>query len=96
MKIIDPKWTQKQKINNWMNLLAHVHDNNCNCDEPLQHTIHIILEKEPNIQFQESTKQLLKKCLGTEDSKEDGDDVDGLGIGDLERLFAEDTGEDTG
>lgn len=96
MKIIDPKWSPRQKSNNWLNLLAHIHDTNCSCNEPLQHTIHLIIEKEPNIKFNEDTKILLQKCLGSGDGDAAGDAVDGLGIGDLERLFAEEPGDDSG
>lgn len=96
MNIYPPKWTPRQTKNNWINLLAAIHDTNCECDKPLEHTIEIILEKEKNLRFDDSTNKLLKKCLGTEDTAKDGDAVDGLDAGDLDRLFADPFGEDTG
>lgn len=96
MNIHPPKWTPKQQKDNWINLLVHVHDLQCHCNNPLEHTLHIIFEKEKNLRLEESTKNLIKPWLTTTAAGEDahGDDI--LEDGDLAALFDEDFTEDAG
>lgn len=73
-----------------MNALVTLHDLNCQCDEPLQHTIDLIINKEPNIIFKPETTEKLKKCLTTTAPTTE-DVVDDFGDGELEKLFDQDT-----
>lgn len=82
--------SKKHKDLNWMNALVTLHDLNCQCDEPLQHTIDLILEKEPTIIFKPETTEKLKKCLTTTAATTQ-DVVDDFGDGELEKLFDQDT-----
>lgn len=82
-----PLYTDRALKNQWINHLVSAHDLVCGCSEALKHTVQEICKKEPEI----------KKCLTTEeDTPTAGDAVDGLSPGDLDLLFADDTGEDTG
>lgn len=99
MQIEDPKYNKKQLKLQWTNNIVSVHDLLCCCDNPLEHTIHNLLEQEPNLRFSEETKKKLQKCLtSTDDGKKDGPAADDIiEDGDLENLFAEDfTEEETG
>ncbi len=84
--------TSKQQKINWMNTIVHVHDLQCNCDSPLEHTILHITNQEPNLRFSEKQKKNLKRCLFTEDTivKEE----EPFGEGELEALFALEDGGD--
>jgi len=91
-----PNYTPKELQLQWINNIVHTHDLLCKCDKPLEHTIYGIVKQEPNLRLNQETKKLLEKCLtSTESGGLAEDDIDGLGEGDLEALFAEDTGEDT-
>ncbi len=90
----------KHKNLQWINLQVAVHDQHCQCDEPLKHIIIGILEQEPTIKFTEDESKIIEKCLTTGGPTDHtGDDGDVLGDGELERLFEEDVfgdQEDTG
>lgn len=78
------KTSLKNRKLDWMNTIVHIHDLQCGCEEPLQHTVKEIFAQEPSI----------KKCLTTGEDPITEEDA-GFGPGDLEKLFAEDTtGED--
>lgn len=87
--------TRYQKIQ-WMNTLVHVHDLQCECDKPLEHTAYTIFTEEKNLRFSPEEKKAFETCLTTpgEPTKEEDDP---FGDGELEALFAEDptdTGKD--
>ncbi len=75
-----------------LNTLVGNHDLCCKCDEPLTHLAVLIFEKAKPTNFTEKEKTIIKKCLGEGDGDgtTTGDAIDGLGDGDLEKLFAED------
>lgn len=95
-RFIPSQPTLRQKKLRWMNLLAHVHDNFCDCCNPITHTIIHCLEQEPDHKFTAPERDLLKKCLTTEDATTlatTGDQEDGgFSAGDLEQLFKEEDG----
>lgn len=96
-RYIPTKSSLKQKKLQWINLICHDHDIFCDCPSPLEHTIILIAEQEPQLRFKPPEKDLLKKCLTTTDTTKEDGDQDGFGEGDLEDLFKEDFGEeDTG
>lgn len=69
----------------WINTIVMIHDLQCDCGKPLDHTLDEIYSQEPELKKQ--------KCHGTEN----GQDIiaeDGFGPGDLEALFDADFGED--
>lgn len=85
----------KAKQLQWLNGIVHLHDCFCECDGPLQHTIGLIVHKEPEIKFNTEETDLLKKCLTTGENTAATTPGDGdIDFGDLERLFTEDDGED--
>lgn len=97
MNFENPNYSPKELQLQWINNIVHTHDLLCKCSKPLEHTIHGIIKQEPNLRLEKETKKLLQKCLtGTENGGPVEDALDGLGEGELEALFAEDTGEDTG
>lgn len=77
----------KHKNLNWVNSICAIHDLQCQCDNPLGHTIIQILKQEPELKFTQEDKNLIQKCLTTGDH---GDALDGFGDGELEALFAQD------
>ncbi len=81
-KWIPPQQTLRQKRIAWMNLLTHVHDFMCSCDEPLKHTKEEIENQEPTLKT---------TCPGT---GENLTTEDILGDVDLDAFFAENIGED--
>lgn len=92
-----PDYSPKEIQLQWINNIVHTHDLLCKCTKPLEHTIYGILKQEPNLRFDKETKKLFERCLTTtENGGHEEDALDGLGEGDLEALFAEDTGDDTG
>lgn len=75
------------------NAFVAIHDLKCECDEPAVHSLKILLKQlEPELTSQQ--KQEIKKCLGTTTVQEEEDG--GVTGEDLERIFAEDTGETDG
>lgn len=93
-RYIPPKSTIRQKKLQWMNLLCHIHDMQCDCPAPLEHTICLIAEQEPQLKFKTPEIDLLKKCLTTPATDGKDGDQDGFGEGDLEDLFKEDFGDE--
>lgn len=87
-------WSKKHRDLDWVNAITSIHDLQCSCDTPLEHTINTIVKQEPNLRFTKEDKQLLQKCLTSGDQDTTTDAVDGFGDGELEKLFAEDVGED--
>lgn len=77
----------------WINTLVHLHDLQCDCDGPLEHTVLAINKQEKHLRFTDQEKKQLEKWLTTTE-KHGTPDVDGFGDGDLEALFAEDIGEE--
>lgn len=89
------KSTLRQKKLQWMNLLCHSHDIFCDCPNPLECTIILIANQEPELKFTTPEKDLLKKCLTTTEATADNaGDPDVIGEGDLDALFSENFGED--
>lgn len=83
-----------------MNMIAHVHDNVCDCYDPITHTAALIFEEEPDLKFLPAEKDIIKTCLTGETTATAATDqeLDVIGEGDLEDLFREDFGDekDTG
>lgn len=69
------------------NLVAGIHDLNCNCYHPLFHAAKIILQQlKPELKKEEIHQ--LKQCLGEDHTTKD--EEDGFDTGDLDMLFAQD------
>lgn len=70
-----------------------IHDLKCECDEPAVHSLKLLLNQlKPELTS--TQKEEIKKCLGlTGDQEEEDGGVTGE---DLERIFAEDTGDKDG
>lgn len=83
MPFVPRKLNTKNSNLDWINLIAGLHDLQCDCSEPLKHTIEEIYKQEPSLDP--------SKCLTTEKATTEDD---GFGPGDLEALFADDGGED--
>lgn len=96
MQIQPPQLTIKQQKTEWINMLVHIHDLYCKCNDPLEHTVDLIAEKEKNLRFQHFTKLNLQKCLtgGEENTTHQGGEEDAFDAGDLEKLFDEDFPEE--
>lgn len=88
------KDTLRQKKLKWMNIIVHAHDTFCDCCKPLECTIGLIINQEPELTFNTAEKDALKKCLTGEDTAGKDGDQDVLGEGDLEDLFKEDFGDE--
>lgn len=88
------KLNSKYQQIQWINSNVHIHDLQCECDKPLEHTIWNIFKQEKNLRFTTEEKQFLKQCLTTTEdtTKQEEDDV--IGETDLEKLFSEDFGEE--
>lgn len=86
----------RQQQLKWINILVHAHDMNCDCPNPLEHTVVLIHQQEPELKFTTIEKDIIKKCLGGgETTVTAGDhEEDHFGDGDLAELFKEDFGED--
>ncbi len=95
-RFIPAKPTLRQKKLQWMNLLAHIHDEKCDCPNPMEHTCMLIFEQEKELKFTTPEKDLIQKCLSgdttTADHGDPTDDV--IGDGELAALFAEELGEE--
>lgn len=76
------KISLKNKRRDWINTIVQIHNLQCGCEKPLDHTIKEILQQEPSL-----------KCLTTGEDQITTD-ADGFGEGDLDRLFEEDFTED--
>lgn len=85
-KWIPTKTSLSNKKYDWINLIVGIHNLQCGCDDPLKHTVEEIHNQEPDL------KPNIPKWHTT--GKDHGDpDDDVFGEDDLEKLFAEDTGE---
>lgn len=95
-RFIPARLTLRQQKLTWMNMLAHIHDERCNCSSPMEHTVSLIFEEERHLKFNAPEKDLIKKCLTGEDTTPaDGDQQeDVIGEGDLDALFKEDFGDE--
>lgn len=95
-RFIPAKLTLRQQKLTWMNMLAHIHDERCNCSSPMEHTMLLIAEEEKELKFRPPEIDLLKQCLTGERTTAAGGDLqdDVIGEGDLDALFKEDFGEE--
>lgn len=95
-RFIPTKPTLRQQKLQWMNMIAHIHDQKCDCNNPMEHTCMLIFEEEPNLKFNAPEKDLIKKCITGETTiVENGDqEPDGIGEGELDALFKEDFTEE--
>lgn len=76
-----------------VNSFVSTHDLKCECDKPALHCAEILI-KQLKDELTTDEKDHLKSCLGTAtDHTEDNGGVTGE---DLEKLFAEDGGDDEG
>lgn len=76
-----------------INSLVGNHDLVCCCQNPLLHLHNIILEQlAPELTPQQ--KQQIKQCLGPDTTGAEEDASGDIGDLDLEKLFADDTGEE--
>lgn len=77
-------------------MLAHIHDNICDCNQPIVHTAALIFEEEPDLKFSPPELDIIKKCLTGETTAIAATDhePDVIGEGDLEDLFKEDFGDE--
>lgn len=89
------KTSKRKRDVDWLNHLTSAHDLMCYCDKPLHHTIFQILETEPSLQKdKEFTTKLQKWCTTGDAGDTPQDDGEDAGLGDLDKLFEEDAGED--
>ncbi len=86
------KCTLRQQNLKWMNFIVHAHDIMCDCPNPLEHTIILIHQQEPELKFTPIEKDIIKKCITTDHGEEAGEE-DVLGDANLEDLFKEDFGD---
>lgn len=86
--------TRQQNLK-FTNAVTHLHGLICECEEPVVHSLQILLDQTSKELTPNQQKQL-QKCLGT--TQEDvATAADGLDFGDdLEQLFAEDIEEKDG
>lgn len=84
-KLLPIKVPPKCRRIDWLNTVVHVHDLTCGCEKALEHTVQEIFLQEPSIK---------EKCLTTGENPSTGGEEDVLGDGDLDRLFAEEFGEE--
>lgn len=93
-RYIPKKYNTKSTQIDWVNSLVHIHDLQCACNDPLEHTTATIFRQEPNLRFNKEEKQLIEKCLTTGEKDTTPIAEDAFGDGDLERLFEQDFGEE--
>lgn len=95
-RFIPSKPTLRQQKLQWMNMLAHIHDQKCDCNNPMEHTLMLIVEEEPSLKLRTPEIDLIKKCItGETTTEKDGDqEPDGIGEGELDALFKDDFGEE--
>lgn len=97
MNFVPKNYNEKRLTLDFTNGVAHLHDMICDCPKPLEHSIQLLINQEPNLKFNKKTSDQLKKCLTTgEEPATAVDALDGLTPGDLDALFAEDDTADTG
>lgn len=86
------QWSRKHCNLNWINSITAIHDLQCSCNNPLEHTITAIINQEPTIKFTPEDSKNIQKCLTT-GNPDTGDALENIGEGDLEAFFAADFGE---
>lgn len=85
---VDPKYSPRQLNLQIVNCYVGIHDLHCHCKSPLKHIIQQIETQEPSIKKWRDTTTAA-------DGHQDGEDViDQFGPGELERIFAEDAGNE--
>lgn len=88
MSRLQPVKTSKRNQRlDWINGIVQIHNLICGCEEPLKHTIEEIWAQEPSLH------PYHQSCPGTGNGDHTGD-VAELENGDLDRLFADDFGEE--
>lgn len=70
-----------------------IHDLKCECNEPAVHSLKLLLNQLKQ-ELTPQQKEEIKKCLGSTGDQEEEDG--GVTGEDLERIFAEDTGDNDG
>lgn len=95
-RFIPAKLTLRQQKLTWMNMLAHIHDERCNCAHPMEHTCMLIFEEERELKFNTPEIDTIKKCLSGDTTTAAHGDLteDVIGDGELAALFAEDITEE--
>lgn len=95
----DKKPTRRD-LNQLINVCCGAHDLVCYCNEPVKHIIlHCFSNQEPYFVTKEEKDNIIKCLITTEEDKQDTGPDDGFGPGDLEALFAIESGageDDTG
>lgn len=86
-------YSNEGKEKQLLNSLVGNHDLVCGCDHPTKHIASIIFKYSQPTEFDKQDTDNIKKCLGSTPAG-DGDAVDGLLEGDLEKLFEEDLEEE--
>lgn len=85
-RYVPVKLSTKNRNIDWINTIVQIHNLQCQCDGPLEHTVEEILTQEPDLKFNHP-----KKCHSTGEDPASTDDH--FGEGDLAAIFAEDFGE---
>ena len=95
----------RQRENNWLNGIVHLHDNFCGCEEPFKHLVWKIAENCKDLNINKQELEILQQCHPTTSTdgttgddhhtEEDAGAADNFDEGDLDRLFEEDFGDDT-
>ncbi len=84
-------YSQRQLDNHWMNILYGTHDLFCHCEDPALHFMYVI-NKNSNAPKPLKDLENLKCLLTGKDTAATPEEEDiGIGPGDLEKLFGEDT-----
>lgn len=100
-----PRGTERQMLNG----IFHIHDLCCSCFSPRTHILCLLTQDDKDHPVTIEELQKMQTCLsGTTATGQDGgeptttktepdiEEEDGIDAVDLERLFAEDTEDDTG
>mgnify|MGYP002699997134 CR=1 FL=1 len=93
-RYVKPTENTKQQQIKFVNAVVHLHDMQCDCNSPLEHSVDIIFTQEKNLRFNAQEKQKIRKCLTTQEDGDLEEGVDALGEGVLEALFEQDFGEE--
>lgn len=89
-------YTARQLENQWMNNTYNSHDLFCRCKDPILHFIAVVNRNSSAPKPEKDVQNI--KCLitGTTATTHGEEEDAGFTDGDLEKLFAEDTEDDTG
>lgn len=93
----EPTTYNKRALENqWMNCTYNTHDLWCQCKDPVLHLLGIINRNSNAPKPEKDINNI--KCLltGITDTKDGEKEETGFDEGDLERIFTEDTVDDTG